>query len=90
MINFSKKEEKPGLQLARPDLFREMERHIHKGFNLDLPVVTALCFVPYYAPRFGPIDGFNRRTINEIIIQSHESKFDSFVLYYSLLIDQKT
>ncbi|XP_062080735.1 uncharacterized protein LOC133785523 [Humulus lupulus] len=73
-FKFSKlKADKPELEILKVEKFMAMESNILDGLNCDLRVVTALCFVPYFVPKFGSTDGFSYRTINEIIINSQES-----------------
>ena len=77
-INLSKQAAKAHLLCITPHHLQRGELKILEALNWDMRVVTAFCFVPYYTPKFSPTDGFNRRTINEIIIQSQQSKFGSF------------
>lgn len=89
MINLFKQEEKPELLCAVKPRIMEMELCILKGLNWDLRQVTALCFAPCFALKFGSTHGFNRRTINEIIIHSQQSKLDGFVYNYALSGNKK-
>ncbi|XP_062077899.1 uncharacterized protein LOC133782584 isoform X1 [Humulus lupulus] len=66
-------EEKPEINVITSDEILAMEHHILMGINWHLRPVTALCFVPYFEQKLHSTYGFRRRTINQIIIQSHRS-----------------
>ncbi|XP_062079652.1 uncharacterized protein LOC133784228 isoform X2 [Humulus lupulus] len=66
--------EKPKLRDITLEQFMEVEFHILQGLNWDLRVITAICFVPFYAASmFGSTNGFHKRTVHDIIINSHQS-----------------
>ncbi|KAM6553630.1 hypothetical protein CsatB_014392 [Cannabis sativa] len=68
------KVDKPELEILTAKKLMAMEFAILEGLNWDLRVLTALCFVPYFAPKFAFTDGLSYRTISEIIVNSQEIK----------------
>ncbi|PON45267.1 Cyclin [Parasponia andersonii] len=63
----------PDLQYFTKDQVQKMETQILKALGQRLDARTALSFVPDIATKFYLTSGISRRTINEIIISSHDS-----------------
>lgn len=85
-FNFFKQKNQPDLKNVTNEQFFNMELHILKELDWNMLAETALSLVPHCASTFCLTYRFNCRTINEIIIQSQDSKIDDFCfilfLYY--------